>query len=77
MVRQIEQIFFGTLNLAEKYLLFGNQLGYLQMDKFELERKRRELEMHVANQPYMDCDHKTRLVLRMLDLIEEAEKWDE
>ena len=47
------------------------------MDKFELERKRRELELRVANERYLDCDHKTRLVLRMLDLIEEAEKWDE
>ena len=47
------------------------------MDKYELERTRRKLELRVANHPYMDCDHKTRLVLRMLDLIEEAEKWDE
>ena len=74
MVHLVEQIFFGTLNHAEKYLPFGNQLGYLQMDKFELERKRRELELRIANERYLDCDHKTRLVLRMLDLIEEAEK---
>ena len=47
------------------------------MDKYEQERKRRDLELRVANYPYMDCDHKTRLVLRMLDLIEEAWKWDE
>ena len=47
------------------------------MNKYELERNRGELEFRVANHPYRDCDHKTRLVLRILDLIKEVEKWDE
>ena len=77
MVHHQEQIFFGTLNLAEKYLLFGNQLRYLQMDKLELERKCREPELSVVNHSYMYCDQKTSLILRMLDSREEAENWNE
>jgi len=41
------------------------------MDKNEIESMRRELELRVANHPYMSCDHKTRIILRLLDLCEE------
>ena len=41
------------------------------MDKHEIERMRRALELRVANHPYMDCDSKTRIILRLLDLCEE------
>ena len=41
------------------------------MDKHEIERMRRALELRVENHPYMDCDSKTRIILRLLDLCEE------
>ena len=41
------------------------------MNSYEIERMRRALELRVANHPYMDCDSKTRIILRLLDLIED------
>ena len=41
------------------------------MDREELERRRREMELLLANEPQMSHDEKTRILLKLLDFVEE------
>ena len=41
------------------------------MDRDELERKRREMELLLANESQMSHDEKTRILLKLLDFVEE------
>ncbi len=41
------------------------------MDRDELEKKRREMELLLANESQMTHDEKTRILLKLLDFVEE------
>lgn len=59
--------------LVGKYLLNGKlqKQRRLQMDRDELEKKRREMELLLANESQMTHDEKTRILLKLLDFVEE------
>ena len=59
--------------LVGKSLLNGKlqKQRRLQMDRDELERKRREMELLLANESQMSHDEKTRILLKLLDFVEE------